>query len=109
MWLSTDIDAWLAGLPLRPLKGDAPSEARCVSWKLRNLRSGSCGRAASPARYVLQRVRATAIAKAIEMIRGGVDHPQRNQEPARRQRGRHYRVLGGRYGRGHREDSAEWG
>jgi predicted DNA-binding transcriptional regulator AlpA len=22
MWLSTEIDAWLAGLPLRPLKGD---------------------------------------------------------------------------------------
>jgi predicted DNA-binding transcriptional regulator AlpA len=23
MWLSTEIDAWLAGLPVRPLKGDA--------------------------------------------------------------------------------------
>jgi predicted DNA-binding transcriptional regulator AlpA len=27
MWLSADIERWLAGLPLRPLKGDAPSEA----------------------------------------------------------------------------------
>jgi len=27
MWLSTDIDAWLAGLPLRPLKGDQRSAA----------------------------------------------------------------------------------
>jgi predicted DNA-binding transcriptional regulator AlpA len=26
MWLSTEIDAWLAGLPVRPLKGDAPDE-----------------------------------------------------------------------------------
>jgi predicted DNA-binding transcriptional regulator AlpA len=26
MWLSTEID-WLAGLKVRPLKGDAPSEA----------------------------------------------------------------------------------
>jgi predicted DNA-binding transcriptional regulator AlpA len=25
MWLSTDIDAWLAGLKVRPLKGDAPT------------------------------------------------------------------------------------
>lgn len=25
MWLSTEIEQWLAGLPLRPLKGDAPS------------------------------------------------------------------------------------
>jgi predicted DNA-binding transcriptional regulator AlpA len=24
MWLSSEIEAWLAGLPLRPLKGDAP-------------------------------------------------------------------------------------
>ena len=24
MWLSTEIDSWLAGLPVRPLKGDAP-------------------------------------------------------------------------------------
>jgi predicted DNA-binding transcriptional regulator AlpA len=24
MWLSTEIDAWLAGLPVRPLKGDPP-------------------------------------------------------------------------------------
>jgi predicted DNA-binding transcriptional regulator AlpA len=23
MWLSTEIDAWLAGLPVRPLKGDS--------------------------------------------------------------------------------------
>jgi predicted DNA-binding transcriptional regulator AlpA len=23
MWLSTEIDSWLAGLPVRPLKGDA--------------------------------------------------------------------------------------
>jgi predicted DNA-binding transcriptional regulator AlpA len=27
MWLSTDIDAWIAGLQVRPLKGDAPSPA----------------------------------------------------------------------------------
>jgi predicted DNA-binding transcriptional regulator AlpA len=27
MWLSTDIDAWLAGLPVRVLKGDTPSPA----------------------------------------------------------------------------------
>jgi predicted DNA-binding transcriptional regulator AlpA len=27
MWLSTEIDAWLAGLPVRPLKGDLPPEA----------------------------------------------------------------------------------
>jgi predicted DNA-binding transcriptional regulator AlpA len=26
MWLSHEIDAWLAGLPVRPLKGDAPDE-----------------------------------------------------------------------------------
>jgi predicted DNA-binding transcriptional regulator AlpA len=26
MWLSTEIDGWLAGLPVRPLKGDAPDE-----------------------------------------------------------------------------------
>jgi predicted DNA-binding transcriptional regulator AlpA len=26
MWLSTDIDAWLVALPIRPLKGDAPVE-----------------------------------------------------------------------------------
>jgi predicted DNA-binding transcriptional regulator AlpA len=25
MWLSSEIDAWLAGLQVRPLKGDAPS------------------------------------------------------------------------------------
>jgi predicted DNA-binding transcriptional regulator AlpA len=25
MWFSTEIDAWLAGLPVRPLKGDADS------------------------------------------------------------------------------------
>jgi predicted DNA-binding transcriptional regulator AlpA len=25
MWLSSDIDAWLAGLQVRPLKGDVPS------------------------------------------------------------------------------------
>jgi predicted DNA-binding transcriptional regulator AlpA len=25
MWLSTEIDAWLAGLPVRALKGDVPS------------------------------------------------------------------------------------
>jgi hypothetical protein len=24
MWLSSEIEAWLAALPLRPLKGDAP-------------------------------------------------------------------------------------
>jgi predicted DNA-binding transcriptional regulator AlpA len=24
MWLATDIDAWIAGLPVRPLKGDVP-------------------------------------------------------------------------------------
>jgi predicted DNA-binding transcriptional regulator AlpA len=23
MWLSSEIDSWLAGLPVRPLKGDA--------------------------------------------------------------------------------------
>jgi predicted DNA-binding transcriptional regulator AlpA len=27
MWLSTEIDAWLAQLPIRRLKGDAPTEA----------------------------------------------------------------------------------
>jgi predicted DNA-binding transcriptional regulator AlpA len=27
MWLSTEIDQWLAGLTVRPLKGDAPVEA----------------------------------------------------------------------------------
>jgi predicted DNA-binding transcriptional regulator AlpA len=27
MWLSTDVERWLAGLPLRPLKGDQPVEA----------------------------------------------------------------------------------
>jgi predicted DNA-binding transcriptional regulator AlpA len=28
MWLSSEVDAWLAALPLRPLKGDAlPDEA----------------------------------------------------------------------------------
>lgn len=27
MWLSTDIDAWLTALPLRPLKGDETTEA----------------------------------------------------------------------------------
>jgi predicted DNA-binding transcriptional regulator AlpA len=27
MWLSTEIEQWLAGLPLRPLKGDADEEA----------------------------------------------------------------------------------
>jgi predicted DNA-binding transcriptional regulator AlpA len=27
MWRSTEVDAWLAGLPLRPLKGDLPPEA----------------------------------------------------------------------------------
>jgi predicted DNA-binding transcriptional regulator AlpA len=26
MWRSDEIDAWLAGLPIRPLKGDAPTE-----------------------------------------------------------------------------------
>ena len=26
MWLSTEIEEWLAGLPVRPLKGDAPDE-----------------------------------------------------------------------------------
>jgi predicted DNA-binding transcriptional regulator AlpA len=26
MWRSDEIDQWLAGLPVRPLKGDAPSE-----------------------------------------------------------------------------------
>jgi len=26
MWLSTEVEAWLAGLPLRPLKGDASPE-----------------------------------------------------------------------------------
>ena len=26
MWVSSEIDAWLAGLPVRPLKGDSPSE-----------------------------------------------------------------------------------
>ena len=26
MWLSSEIEAWLAGLQVRPLKGDAPSE-----------------------------------------------------------------------------------
>jgi predicted DNA-binding transcriptional regulator AlpA len=27
MWLSSEIDEWLASLPVRPLKGDAPVEA----------------------------------------------------------------------------------
>jgi predicted DNA-binding transcriptional regulator AlpA len=27
MWLSTDIDKWLATLPVRPLKGDQPEAA----------------------------------------------------------------------------------
>jgi predicted DNA-binding transcriptional regulator AlpA len=27
MWLSSEIDAWLSGLPLRPLKGDAAVKA----------------------------------------------------------------------------------
>ena len=26
-WLSTEIDAWMAALPVRPLKGDAETEA----------------------------------------------------------------------------------
>jgi predicted DNA-binding transcriptional regulator AlpA len=26
MWLASEIDAWLSTLPVRPLKGDAPSE-----------------------------------------------------------------------------------
>ena len=26
-WLSTEVDAWLAGLPIRRLKGDAPEMA----------------------------------------------------------------------------------
>jgi hypothetical protein len=26
MWRSDEIDAWLAGLPIRPLKGDAAAE-----------------------------------------------------------------------------------
>ncbi len=30
MWLSTEIDAWLAGLPVRPLKGDAAAESAPV-------------------------------------------------------------------------------
>jgi predicted DNA-binding transcriptional regulator AlpA len=30
MWLSTDIDKWLAKLPVRPLKGDAPSESEAA-------------------------------------------------------------------------------
>ena len=25
MWLASEVEAWLAGLPLRPLKGDAPA------------------------------------------------------------------------------------
>jgi predicted DNA-binding transcriptional regulator AlpA len=33
MWLSTDIDAWIAGLPLRPLKGDA--EAASIPMRRR--------------------------------------------------------------------------
>jgi predicted DNA-binding transcriptional regulator AlpA len=28
VWLSTEIEDWIAGLPLRPLKGDAPSEQK---------------------------------------------------------------------------------
>jgi prophage regulatory protein len=28
MWLSTEIDSWLAGLPVRPLKGDSAEVAR---------------------------------------------------------------------------------
>ena len=28
MWLSTEIEQWLAGLKLRPLKGDAPDEQK---------------------------------------------------------------------------------
>jgi predicted DNA-binding transcriptional regulator AlpA len=28
MWRSDEIEAWLAGLPLRPLKGDAPSDQK---------------------------------------------------------------------------------
>ena len=27
MWLSTEVDAWMSALPLRPLKGDTPLEA----------------------------------------------------------------------------------
>jgi predicted DNA-binding transcriptional regulator AlpA len=27
-WLSTDIDAWLAALPVRPLKGDPPDQTK---------------------------------------------------------------------------------
>ena len=28
MWFSTEIDAWMAALPVRPLKGDKPSVER---------------------------------------------------------------------------------
>jgi predicted DNA-binding transcriptional regulator AlpA len=28
MWLSSEIDAWLEGLPVRPLKGDKPEPCR---------------------------------------------------------------------------------
>jgi predicted DNA-binding transcriptional regulator AlpA len=27
MWLSSEVEGWLAGLPLRPLKGDQPTRA----------------------------------------------------------------------------------
>jgi prophage regulatory protein len=30
MWLSTEIDAWLAGLPVRPLKGDNADHQACA-------------------------------------------------------------------------------
>jgi predicted DNA-binding transcriptional regulator AlpA len=33
MWLSSEIDAWLAGLPLRPLKGDASSDQKIEEHK----------------------------------------------------------------------------
>jgi predicted DNA-binding transcriptional regulator AlpA len=31
MWLSTEVDQWLAGLPVRKLKGDQPSESEVAA------------------------------------------------------------------------------
>jgi predicted DNA-binding transcriptional regulator AlpA len=35
MWLSSEVDAWLAGLQVRPLKGDAPLDKAPVPRKRR--------------------------------------------------------------------------
>jgi predicted DNA-binding transcriptional regulator AlpA len=40
MWLSTEIDAWLAGLPVRPLKGDAPDPTHGRNTRSSQLNSG---------------------------------------------------------------------